>query len=146
MNVTADTIDEYFAVAGEREPALRTIDELIRKAAPNLKLVLFGMGSGVALGYGMQPYRSKSMKASEPDQHWPLIALANQKNYISLYVMAVEDGQYIAEKNAGKLGKVSVGKSCIRFKKLEDLNLETVSEIVGNVAKRVAAGENLFGI
>jgi hypothetical protein len=143
MNVSADTIDEYFAAAGEREPALRTVDEVIKKAAPNLKPVLFGGMTGKMLGYGMQPYQSKSMK--EPIE-WPLIALANQKNYVSLYVMALEDGEYVAEKNAGRLGRVSVGKSCIRFKKLEDLNLEVVDEIIGNVARRVAAGEKLFGI
>lgn len=143
MNVTAGTREEYFVKAEEREPALRAVDETIRQAAPNLEPVLFSMGSGVALGYGLQPYQSKSMK--EP-QLWPLVALANQKNYMSLYVMAVEDGEYIAEKNAGRLGQVSVGKSCIRFKKLENLNLDVVTEIIGSVAKRVAAGEKLFGI
>lgn len=145
MNVDVKTIDEYFAAAGEREPAMRIVDEVVRKAAPNLEQVLFGGMSGKMIGYGMQPYRSKSMKKGETAE-WPLIALANQKNYISLYVMAVENGEYIAEKNAARLGEVSVGKSCIRFKKLEDLNLNVVAEIVGNIAQRVAAGEKLFGI
>lgn len=142
MNVQVSTIDEYFAAAGEREPILREVDEVIKKAAPNLEPVLFGGMTGKGLGYGLQPYQSKSMK--EP-MDYPLIALANQKNYISLYIMAVENGEYIAEKNAKRLGKVSVGKSCIRFKKLEDLDLSVVSEIISNIAKRVAAGEKLFG-
>jgi hypothetical protein len=142
MNVQVNTVDEYFAAADEREPDLRSVDELVSAAAPNLERVLFGGMSGKMIGYGMQPYQSKSMK--EPGE-WPLIALANQKNYISLYVMAVENGEYVAEKNADRLGKVSVGKSCIRFKKLEDLDQETATTIISNVAKRVAAGEKLFG-
>lgn len=143
MNVQVETIDEYFAAAGNREPSLRKIDRLIKKAAPNLKPVLFGGMSGKMLGYGMQPYQTKSMK--EPAE-WPLIALANQKNHMSLYLSCVEEGEYIAEKNAGWLGKVSVGKSCIRFKKIENLNLSVVEKIISDIAERVKAGEKLFGI
>lgn len=144
MKVQADSFDNYFAQAGEREPALREVDAVIREAAPNLEPVLFqNMGGGAALGYGLMPYQTKSMK--QPTE-WPLIALANQKNHMSIYIMAVEDGQYVAEKNADRLGRVSCGKSCIRFKKLEDINLDVVREIVGDVARRVAAGEKLFGI
>lgn len=38
----------------------------------------------------------------------PIISLANQKNYISLYVCSIENSEYLAEKNKSKLGKVSV--------------------------------------
>lgn len=144
MRVEADTINEYFAAAGEREPELREIDKLIREVAPNLKRVLFGGMSGKMIGYGMQAYQTKSMK--EPGE-WPLIALANQKNHMSLYLSCVEEsGQYIAERHADRLGKVSVGRSCVRFKKLEDLNLDVVHEIIANIATRLKAGEKLFGI
>lgn len=66
---------------------------------------------------------------------WPIVALASQKNYISLYVCAVKDGQYLAEKYKNELGKVSVGKSCIRFKKLTDLNLKTLEKVIKLAAK-----------
>jgi hypothetical protein len=46
----------------------------------------------------------------------------------------VVDGEYVAEKYKEKLGKVSVGKSCIRFKKLEDLNLETFKKVIKEAA------------
>jgi len=145
MKVQADSFDEYFVKSEDREPDLREIDKLIRQAAPHLEPTVFkGMASGgVMLGYGLQSYQTKSMK--EPEQ-WPVIALANQKNHISLYVSAVEDGEYIAEKNADRLGKVSCGKSCIRFKKFEDLNVDVVKEMLSNIDKRITAGEKLFGI
>lgn len=66
---------------------------------------------------------------------WPIVALASQKNYVSLYVCAIEDGEYLAEKYKSKLGTVSVGKSCIRFKKLEDLNLPELEQVIKLAAK-----------
>ncbi len=144
MKVEAKNFDDYFIQAGAREGVLREIDALIRESAPGLNPVLFrGMGGGVALGYGMQPYRTKSMK--KPGK-WPLIVLANQKHHVSLYICAIEDGKYIAEKNADRLGKVSVGKSCIRFKSQDDINLNALRDIIEDIDRRVTSGEKLFGI
>lgn len=143
MRVEADSIEEYFHKAGDKEPAMREVDELIRRAAPELKRVLFGGMSGKGIGYGMQPYQTKSMK--EPTE-WPLIGLAIQKHHVGLYMCAVENGKYISELNADRLGNVSVGRSCIRFKKVGDLNLDVLREIIQDVAKRLKAGEKLFGI
>lgn len=143
MKIEAKTVEEYFSNIGEREPQLRELDVLIRKTAPNLgePILTEGMASTM-VGYGMMTYQSKSMKT--PGE-WPLVILAAQKNYISLYICAVLDGQYVAEKHQKELGKVSVGKSCIRFKKLEDLNLETTKKLLKDLDKRYAAGEKLFG-
>lgn len=145
MNIQATTKDEYFAKSGEREPDLRTIDQVIRRAAPDLEPVLFqGMGGGAALGYGLMDYQTKSMKVPTK---WPLIALANQKHHMSLYICAVDtDGQYFAEKYAERLGKVDCGKSCIRFKKADDLDMTVLEDILSEIASRVRAGEKLFGI
>jgi hypothetical protein len=45
-------------------------------------------------------------------------------------VCALEDWKYVAEKYKSELGKVSVGKSCIRFKKLEDLDLKGLEKVI----------------
>ena len=144
MKVAANTREEYLAAAGEREPSLLAVDEVIRQAAPNLEPVYYKTDTMTMLGYGLVPYQSTAMK--EPAL-WPIIALANQKNYMALYICAVDpDGQYVAEKNAARLGKVSCGRSCIRFKKLEALNLDVVRELVAGVGRRLAAGEKFFGL
>ena len=83
------------------------------------------------LGYGS--FKSRNYKKEIID--WPVIALASQKNYMSLYVCALDGKQYLAEKYKKELGKVSVGKSCIRFKKLEDLNLKTLEKVIKLAAK-----------
>lgn len=141
MIVEAATPDEYFSRTGEREPALRQVDELIRATAPSLERT---MVSGMAMnmvGYGMFHYKSKSGREGD----WPILALANQKNYMSLYVCALENGEYIAEKHAAQLGKVSVGKSCIRFKKFDDLNMDVLKDILASLERRVKNGEVVYG-
>ena len=111
--VKATTVKEYLAsVPKERKEAVLFLHQFIQKEAPRLKShFAYNM-----LGYGSFPYRNYKNEAIE----WPVVALANQKNYISLYVCSIESGQYVAEKYKKELGKVSVGKSCIRFKKLGD--------------------------
>jgi hypothetical protein len=86
------------------------------------------------LGYGSFEYVDFKKQKGQ----WPVVALASQKNYVSLYVYAIDPddkARYLAEKYESKLGKVSIGKSCIRFKKLEDLNLETVEKIIKEAAQ-----------
>jgi hypothetical protein len=142
MKVSASNEEELFQASGVYEPVLRELDKIIRKNAPNLKPEFMDSGSMTMLGYGITPYTYASGKTGE----WPLIALAPQKNYASLYICALKEGEYYAEANKDRLGKVSCGRSCIRFKRPEDINLETVAEIVTDVSRRVAAGETLFGI
>ena len=119
----AKTVQEYLsAVPDERKEIMLFLHNFIQKTAPKLKPhFAYNM-----LGYGSFKY--KNYKKEEID--WPIIALASQKNYISLYVYAVKDGQYIAEKYKKELGKVSVGRSCIRFKKIEDVNLPVLKKVI----------------
>src|SRR3989344_116341 len=119
----AKSVKEYLhALPPDRREPIEFLHALIQKISPKLKPhFAYNM-----LGYGSFPYKNyKREKVS-----WPVIALANQKNYMSIYVCAIDNGKYIAEKNKMKLGKVSVGKSCIRFKKLEDLNLPALKKVI----------------
>lgn len=69
------------------------------------------------------------------------VALANQKNYISLYLMPV----YVYPELKAKLdagGKdLKCGKSCINFKKAEELPLEVIGEIIGANVQRITSSE-----
>lgn len=122
MKVEAHTIEEFFSEAGEREPVLRQLDELIRTVSPEMKRELTSTG----LCYGKFHFKYTSGREGD----WWTIVLANQKNYISLYICALVGDTYMPEVYGDKLGKVSIGKSCIRFKKIEDLNLEQISNII----------------
>jgi hypothetical protein len=126
--VKAKTVSGYIAaVPEERRGTIRFLHAFIRKAGPKLKPhFAYNM-----LGYGSFAYRNYKKEMIT----WPIIALANQKQYISIYVCAVADGKYLAEQYKKRLGKVSVGRSCIRFKKLEDLNLPALKELIRKAAK-----------
>jgi Domain of unknown function (DU1801) len=142
MQINAASREEHFEAAGPREGELRQLDAIIREYAPALTPVLSaGMGSTM-LGYGEQPYLTKSMK--EPGV-WAVIALAAQKRYLSLYVSVLIDGECVPERYASELGKVTCGKVCIRFAKIDKLNLETVKKILVDVNTRYAVGEKLYG-
>ena len=127
-SVKAKTVKGYIdSVPAGRKEMIIFLDEFIRKATPKLKSYLaYNM-----LGYGSFLYKNYKKETLE----WPIVALANQKNYVSVYVCAIVDGQYIAEKYQKELGKVSVGKSCIRFKKLEDVNLSILKKVIIEAAK-----------
>ena len=136
--VKAKNVREYLAsVPKDRKDAIKFVHKFIKETVPNLKShFAYNM-----LGYGSFPY----VNYKKENISWPIVALANQKNYMSIYVCAVSDGEYLAEKYKDKLGKVSVGKSCIRFKKLEDLDLKTLKKVLKEAAKKpglVGAGEH----
>lgn len=121
--VKATNVKEYLEqIPPDRRKTIDFLHDFIQKVAPTLKPhFAYNM-----LGYGKFKYKNYKKEIID----WPTLSLANQKNYISLYVCAIDGKEYVAEKYKVKLGKVSVGKSCIRFKKVEDLNLDTLKEVI----------------
>ncbi len=77
----------------------------------------------------------------------PFACLASQKNYMSLYLLSSYSGageeQWLREQFAKAGKKLDMGKSCVRFKKLEDLPLSVVGEAIRrvSVASYIAAYE-----
>jgi hypothetical protein len=111
-----------------RRSDIRDVDALIRKLAPNLEPHL---ASGM-LAYGRYHYKGKS-KGTEGE--WFHIGLASNKNYISLYVMAADEDGYLAESYKDKLPKANIGRSCVRFKRLSDLDPKALKELITTGAK-----------
>lgn len=73
----------------------------------------------------------------DPKQPVPFAGLASQKNHVSIYLMCIyADPKHRAwfDKAWAKTGKKkNMGKSCVRFKKLEDIPLELIGEAVARV-------------
>jgi hypothetical protein len=121
--IKAKTVEQYLdSVPAERQEAMRFLHEFIRKAVPSLKAHM----AANMIGYGSFPYRNYKKEMIE----WPVIGLVNQKQYISLYVCAAPDGEYLAEAHKKELGNVKVGKSCISIKKVEDVHLPTLKKVL----------------
>jgi Domain of unknown function (DU1801) len=72
-----------------------------------------------------------------PEQPLQYAALGSQKNYLTLHLMTVYGDPATAEwlrqafQAAGK--KLDMGKACIRFKKLEDLPLDVIGQVIARV-------------
>jgi uncharacterized protein YdhG (YjbR/CyaY superfamily) len=125
----ARSVSAYLkALPKERKESIAFLHAFIQKVVPTLKPhFAYNM-----LGYGKFKYKNYKKEIID----WPIVALASQKNYISVYVCAVKDGTYLAEMYKSKLGKISVGKSCIRFKKVADVNLPILKEVLKKAAQK----------
>jgi hypothetical protein len=134
-------LDAWFAAAGPREEEVRRVDALIMAAAPGIDRRLVPAGSGQMLGYGLLPYQPRS--ATEAST-WPLISLAAQERHLSVYVCAVVDGEHLAEARADRLGKVSCGKSCIRFPSLDGVDVVELDRLVRDAVRVTNDGGNGF--
>ena len=123
----AKTVTAYLAAVPEaRKKDVRFLHDFIRKTVPSLRPHF----ASNMLGYGSFPYRNYKNEAIT----WPVIALANQKQYISLYVCAVKDDAYLAELHKKDLGKVDVGKSCIRLRRVADVHLPALAKLLREAA------------
>jgi hypothetical protein len=128
QNPSAKTPEEYLAALDEpRQSELREIHAFICKAVPKLKPFML---SGF-LGYGPMHYKYESGREGD----WFKVGLASNKANIALYLCVADEDGYLAENNASRLGKVSVGKSCIRFKKWADVDQKVMKELLKKAEK-----------
>jgi hypothetical protein len=119
---------EYIARLDEpRRTEVVALDALIRKIAPKLEPFIH---SGM-LAYGRYHYKYASGREGD----WFRIGVASNKNYISLYVSGCNDKGYIAEGYKKALPKASIGKACVRFKRLGDLDPRALKKLIHEGAK-----------
>jgi len=137
MQSKASTVEEYLASLPEdRRAAIQAVRATILK---NLdKDYEEGMTYGM-IGYYVPHRAYPKGYHCDPKQPLPFVNLGSQKNYMSLYLMSVygsgEQASWFREEWAKTGKKLDVGKSCIRFKKVEDLSLD----VIGKAVKRVPA-------
>ena len=122
----AATPAEYIAQIEEpRRSAIKSLHAMITKALPGLKpTIQYGM-----IGYGSYHYKYDGGREADA----PIVALASQKGYISVYGCSGE-GKFMDEIKR-ELPKANLGKGCIRFKKMEDVDLKALEKIIKNGAR-----------
>jgi len=128
---------EYMAFDPARTSDLKRLDALIRETAPELTPHFHaGTPTGEAgmrmkmLGYGKSSYTTKAGKTTP----WPVIGVALQKSYISVYFAVRRTGMPITARYAGKLGELKTGRNNFSFKKFADLKAHLVRELVFEAA------------
>lgn len=129
MHSEAASVEEYLTgLPDDRRAAFTAVRAAIRAALPT--------GIVETMNWGMITYEIPL--ATYPDTYngQPLMyaALASQKNHMAVYLQAVYGNEDLrtrfedAYRASGK--KLDMGKSCVRFKKLDDLPLEVVADAI----------------
>ena len=132
MKIEAQSADDYFKkVPTERQEPLNKLRTIINANLPK--------GFEECLGYGMPSWvvpHSIYPNGYHTTPHLPLpfMSLASQKNFIVLYHMGIyADKNLLAwwEKEYAKQckRKLDMGKSCIRFKNIDDIPYELIAEL-----------------
>ena len=135
MQSKAKTVTQYLAeLPADRRKAIEQVRAMIRKHLPKgyEEMMQYGMiGYAVPLKLYPPGYHCKK------DEPLPFLALASQKNNMALYMFCL----YVDEKDRAQFQKeykasgkkLDMGKSCIRFKKTEDLALDVIGRFIARV-------------
>ena len=133
-----ETLPEEYINSQEQDikTVLQELHTLIKTALPEQDIcmwegVFWGGSEQQIIGYGNYTY----LRSDKTQVEWFIVGLTRQKNYFSVYVNAVEAGQYLTERYGPRLGKVKIGKSSITFRNLADVNLDVLSEMVEHAEK-----------
>ena len=138
MTSKAPTVDQYLAeLPPDRRAALQAVRAAILK---NLdRGYEEGMQCGM-IGYYVPHRVYPPGYHCDPRQPLPFAGLASQKNHMAIYLMSVygnsDEEAWLRQAWARSGKKLDMGKSCIRFKKLEDLPLDVVGQAVARVPAR----------
>lgn len=136
MQSKANTPEEYIeSLSADRKKAVSEIRKVIKKNLPK--------GFKEVMGYGMIGYVIPHSMYPDgyhcnPELPLPFINLASQKNYIALYHMGIYGDQgllnwFTKEYSKYSKSKLDMGKSCIRFKKPEDIPFKLIGELVSKI-------------
>ena len=132
MKSAAKTVEEYLrSLPADRREAISAVREAILAHLPEgyEECMSYGM-IGYVVPHSIYPagYRC------DPKLPLPYANLGSQKNHMALYLMCVygdkatEQWFRKAWQAAGK--KLDMGKNCVRFKKLEDVSLEVIGQVI----------------
>ena len=132
---TSNSVEEFIA-SNDLDGSLARLDAVITGALPGVTPVLWqgrfwGGTEQSIIGYGniAQP-RPRGRTVS-----WFLIGLARQKNYLSLYVNATEDGLYLSKTYGPRLGKTKIGSASVSFTSADHIDLGVLEEMVRRAAR-----------
>lgn len=136
MPTPLKNVDEYVEqLADDRKKIITELRKTIKKNLPK--------GFKEELGYGMPSYVVPHSLYPEgyhcdPKLPLPFLSFASQKNFIAVYHMGIYADKKLMDwftkefpKHSEK--KLDMGKSCIRFKKPEDIPMKLIGELVSKI-------------
>lgn len=132
MKIEANSVEDYLnQVPEERSLSFRKLHETISQNLPSgfQERLSYGM-----IGWSIPLVTYPAGYHCTPNTPLPFINLASQKNFIALYHMGIYAepdlvNWFVAEYPKNCSRKLDMGKSCIRFKKPEDIPFELIAEL-----------------
>jgi hypothetical protein len=129
----AATVEAYLAeLPDDRRAVIAGVRDTILEHLP--------AGFVEGMQYGMISYYIPHERYPDTynDQPLTLAALASQKRYVSLYLMGIyaneDDAWWFREKWTLSGKRLDMGKSCVRFRKLDDVPLDVVGEAIARTS------------
>lgn len=128
-------IDNYIAEQSEQKSSdMNTIHNLVMKVRPDSKLwFLDGKNeegkvvSNPNIGYGSYNINYADGSTREFYQ----VGLSANTKGISVYIMGIEDKNYLPKTYSDRIGKAKVTGYCISFKSLKDIDVAVLEEAIG---------------
>ena len=129
-----EQINKYITTQPEpKRSDMRELHRLTLQVSSECKLWFFDgkdskgrTVSNPAIGYGFHTTRYADGKTRE----FFRVGVSGNKTGISVYILGLKDKKYLAKTYGKKLGKASVTGYCIRFKALEDVNIDTLEAAI----------------
>jgi hypothetical protein len=136
MTIKADTPDEYVEqLPAERKDVISKLRNIILKNLPEgfKEEINYGM-----IGYVVPKTVYPSGYHCDPKLPLPFMSIASQKNFVAYYHMGIyaDDSLlnwFTSEYPKHCKTKLDMGKSCIRFKKMNDIPYELLGELSGKM-------------
>src|ERR687892_507531 len=127
---TPTTPDEYIAtLPSDRREPMATVREVINANLPE------GFEEGILYGIISWHVPLERFPNTYNKQPLGLAGLGNRKNYMTLYLNNVygnpETERWFKDRWAATGKKLNIGKSCVYFKRIDDLPLNVVAEVIG---------------
>lgn len=137
MQINAANPEEYIAqLPQDRQEPMQKLRKTILDNLPDG----FSEGTGYGMiGYVVPHSIYPAGYHCDPKQPLPFMSIASQKNFIALYHMGIYANPkildwFVAEYPKHSKSKLDMGKSCIRFKKPEQIPFELIAELVGKIS------------
>ena len=129
-----EQIKAYFdSLSESKGREIQELHRFILEILPNVKLWFLDgkddtgkIVSNPNVGYGHRTIRYADGKTKEFYQ----IGISANTSGISVYILGIEDKNYLAHTFGKELGKASVTGYCIKFKTLKDINMATLKEAI----------------
>lgn len=137
MQSKATTVSEYInELPTDRKEAIQKLRESVLKNLPE--------GFSEGMGYGMMGYSvPHSIYPNgyhcDPKLPLPFAGMASQKNFVAFYHMGIYANPELLEWFVGEYPKhcktkLDMGKSCIRFKKMDQIPYELIGELMTKIS------------